>query len=101
MIPWFEWPYIFDVRARPNVIQSTSGSKDLQMVRKQPGGTVSTLGAAVCVYMLYSAITNCKTRIKMLTPGYPAGVVGRLAWQVDNSSRLCVLKRINFCKTCT
>ena len=33
MIPWFEWPYIYDVRARPNVIQSTSGSKDLQMVR--------------------------------------------------------------------
>ncbi|KAK9845946.1 hypothetical protein WJX81_006637 [Elliptochloris bilobata] len=32
MVPWFEWPYIFDVRARPNVIQSTSGSKDLQMV---------------------------------------------------------------------
>lgn len=43
MIPWFEWPYIFDVRARPNVIQSTSGSKDLQMVRKQPDGTVFTL----------------------------------------------------------
>ncbi|KAK9915078.1 hypothetical protein WJX75_004457 [Coccomyxa subellipsoidea] len=32
MIPWFEWPYIYDVRARPNVIQSTSGSRDLQMV---------------------------------------------------------------------
>jgi len=36
MVPWFEWPYIFDVRARPNVIQSTSGSKDLQMARPQP-----------------------------------------------------------------
>lgn len=33
MIPWFEWPYIYDVRARPNVIQSTSGSRDLQMVK--------------------------------------------------------------------
>lgn len=32
MIPGFEWPYIYDVRARPNVIQSTSGSRDLQMV---------------------------------------------------------------------
>lgn len=34
MIPWFEWPYIYDVRARPNVIQSTSGSRDLQMVSR-------------------------------------------------------------------
>ncbi|KAK9828924.1 hypothetical protein WJX72_002806 [[Myrmecia] bisecta] len=32
MIPWFERPTIYDVRARPNVIQSTSGSRDLQMV---------------------------------------------------------------------
>ncbi|KAH7623421.1 putative Prohibitin-6, mitochondrial [Nannochloris sp. 'desiccata'] len=32
MVPWFERPIIFDVRARPNVIQSTSGSRDLQMV---------------------------------------------------------------------
>lgn len=32
MIPWFERPIIYDVRARPNVIQSTSGSRDLQMV---------------------------------------------------------------------
>ncbi len=34
MIPWFERPVIYDVRARPNVIQSTSGSRDLQMVSK-------------------------------------------------------------------
>lgn len=32
MIPWFERPIIYDVRARPNVITSTSGSRDLQMV---------------------------------------------------------------------
>jgi prohibitin 2 len=32
MIPWVERPYIFDVRARPNTISSTSGSRDLQMV---------------------------------------------------------------------
>ena len=32
MIPWFETPHIYDVRARPNVIQSQSGSRDLQMV---------------------------------------------------------------------
>ena len=33
MLPWFERPVIYDARARPNVIQSTSGSRDLQMVR--------------------------------------------------------------------
>ena len=32
MVPWFMRPIIYDVRARPNVITSTSGSRDLQMV---------------------------------------------------------------------
>eukprot|EP00249_Psilotum_nudum_P016725 c25962_g1_i3 orf=309-1199(+) len=33
MIPWFDRPIIFDVRARPHVVESTSGSRDLQMVK--------------------------------------------------------------------
>lgn len=33
MIPWIERPIIYDVRARPNLVESTSGSRDLQMVR--------------------------------------------------------------------
>lgn len=32
VIPWFEWPYIYDVRTKPRNIQSLTGSKDLQMV---------------------------------------------------------------------
>ncbi|KAJ1624800.1 band 7 family-domain-containing protein [Pavlovales sp. CCMP2436] len=32
MVPWFQKPILFDVRARPRLIQSTTGSKDLQMV---------------------------------------------------------------------
>lgn len=32
MIPWFDRPVIYDVRARPNIVESTSGSRDLQMV---------------------------------------------------------------------
>lgn len=32
MVPWFERPILYDVRARPSLISSTSGSKDLQMV---------------------------------------------------------------------
>lgn len=32
MVPWFDRPIIYDVRARPSLIQSASGSKDLQTV---------------------------------------------------------------------
>jgi prohibitin 2 len=32
MVPWFEKPIIFDVRARPHTMTSLTGSKDLQMV---------------------------------------------------------------------
>jgi SPFH domain / Band 7 family len=31
-IPWFETPVIYDVRARPRIISSLTGTKDLQMV---------------------------------------------------------------------
>lgn len=32
MMPWFERPIIFDIRARPHTMTSLTGSKDLQMV---------------------------------------------------------------------
>jgi prohibitin 2 len=32
VIPWFEWPIIFDVRTRPRAIKSQTGTRDLQMV---------------------------------------------------------------------
>jgi prohibitin 2 len=32
VIPWFEWPVIFDVRTRPTELSSYSGTKDLQYV---------------------------------------------------------------------
>jgi len=31
-IPWFQYPIIYDIRARPRKITSPTGSKDLQMV---------------------------------------------------------------------
>ena len=31
-IPWFQYPIIYDIRARPRRISSPSGSKDLQMI---------------------------------------------------------------------
>mmetsp|Transcript_2994 Transcript_2994/g.8179 ORF Transcript_2994/g.8179 Transcript_2994/m.8179 type:complete len:293 (+) Transcript_2994:107-985(+) len=33
MIPWFDRPIIYDVRTRPRVVQSLTGSRDLQMVQ--------------------------------------------------------------------
>ncbi|AEE27624.1 prohibitin 2 [Arabidopsis thaliana] len=33
MVPWFERPIIYDVRARPYLVESTTGSHDLQMVK--------------------------------------------------------------------
>ncbi|KAH8905081.1 hypothetical protein BR93DRAFT_929329 [Coniochaeta sp. PMI_546] len=32
MIPWFETPIIYDVRAKPRTVSSLTGTKDLQMV---------------------------------------------------------------------
>merc|ERR1719251_292710 len=32
VIPWFEWPRIYDIRTRPCNLQTLTGSKDLQMV---------------------------------------------------------------------
>lgn len=31
-VPWFETPYMYDIRTRPQNIQSLTGSRDLQMV---------------------------------------------------------------------
>jgi prohibitin 2 len=31
-VPWFQYPIIYDIRARPNQLRSPTGSKDLQMV---------------------------------------------------------------------
>ncbi|KAI5386536.1 hypothetical protein KIW84_072896 [Lathyrus oleraceus] len=33
VVPWFERPVIYDVRAHPHLVESTSGSRDLQMVK--------------------------------------------------------------------
>ncbi|KAK9922639.1 hypothetical protein M0R45_031094 [Rubus argutus] len=33
IIPWFERPVIYDVRARPHLVESTSSSRDLQLVK--------------------------------------------------------------------
>ena len=35
LVPWFMRPIIYDVRAKPRMIQSMTGSRDLQ-VRRAP-----------------------------------------------------------------
>jgi hypothetical protein len=48
MLPWFDRPIIYDVRARPSLIQSQSGSRDLQMVRNtETGGSQRSRGPRV------------------------------------------------------
>lgn len=32
VLPWLEWPIIFDIRTRPRAIKSQTGTRDLQMV---------------------------------------------------------------------
>lgn len=32
MIPWLMYPHIYDIRVRPKLIQTTTGTKDLQTV---------------------------------------------------------------------
>ena len=46
MVPWLERPIIYDVRAQPNIVQSTSGSRDLQMVRPARCSSASCAPAA-------------------------------------------------------
>lgn len=31
-IPWLEWPIIYDIRTKPRIVSSLTGSRDLQMV---------------------------------------------------------------------
>ncbi|CAF3629477.1 unnamed protein product, partial [Rotaria sp. Silwood2] len=31
-VPWFQYPITYDIRARPRIIKSPTGSKDLQMI---------------------------------------------------------------------
>ncbi|CAF2027117.1 unnamed protein product [Rotaria magnacalcarata] len=31
-VPWFQYPILYDIRARPRIIKSPTGSKDLQMI---------------------------------------------------------------------
>ena len=37
MIPWFERPIVYDVRARPHLVESTSGSRDLRSEERRVG----------------------------------------------------------------
>jgi prohibitin 2 len=70
MVPWFERPIMYDVRAKPVTIQSVSGSKDLQSVnigirvltRPNPGKLPEiyrTLGLEFAERVLPSIIQVC------------------------------------------
>ncbi|URE10970.1 Mitochondrial prohibitin complex protein 2 [Musa troglodytarum] len=51
MVPWLERPIIYDVRAWPQLVETTSGSRDLQMVKI--GLPVLTWPFADCLPTIY------------------------------------------------
>lgn len=61
MIPWFERPVIYDVRARPHLVESTSGSRDLQMVP-------TSLVDKICLegYLIGCKLTTCVVLLLLL-----------------------------------
>ncbi|GFY91907.1 prohibitin 1 [Actinidia rufa] len=51
MIPWFERPIIYDVRALHHTVEGTSGSRDLQMVKDNSSGPYTPYARAVANYL--------------------------------------------------
>ncbi|KAL9296160.1 hypothetical protein ACSQ67_022056 [Phaseolus vulgaris] len=68
MIPWFERPVIYDVRARPHLVESTSGSRDLQMLLYWCSFTVN-----IVLWSEYMKITppSVKIGLRVLTRPVP------------------------------
>ncbi|KAF5194535.1 Prohibitin-2 protein [Thalictrum thalictroides] len=56
MIPWFDRPVVYDVRARPHLVESTSGSRDLQMVMIAIGLRVLTRPVADRLPTIYRTL---------------------------------------------
>ncbi|CAN7055518.1 unnamed protein product [Brassica oleracea var. botrytis] len=65
MLPWFERPIIYDVRARPYLVESTTGSHDLQMVRSL---IVSPFLVDVAVFLIFLfVVAQVKIGLRVLT----------------------------------
>ncbi|CAN7134768.1 unnamed protein product [Brassica rapa subsp. narinosa] len=63
MLPWFERPIIYDVRARPYLVESTTGSHDLQMVR-----SLFLVLFHVTVFLIFLfAVAQVKIGLRVLT----------------------------------
>lgn len=60
MVPWIDRPVIYDVRARPSLISSTSGSRDLQMVRGGCWGHAGVGGCAALGSLLAVAASSSR-----------------------------------------
>ncbi|WMV49022.1 hypothetical protein MTR67_042407, partial [Solanum verrucosum] len=61
MIPWFERLVIYDVRARPHLVESTSRSRDLQMVNFSLNTGFNSL------FWFFLFITQVKVGLRVLT----------------------------------
>ncbi len=79
MIPWFDRPVIYDVRARPNIVESTSGSRDLQMVQIFLSVFLSLYRIVSCIQthllmdLIFNALQFSSGEKKMLFSGQTCG----------------------------
>lgn len=62
MIPGIEWPIIYDVRARPHLVESTSGSRDLQMVSFTPHRVFLSFAKGMC-YSAPLSVAPCEPTV--------------------------------------
>ncbi|KAK1442306.1 prohibitin [Babesia gibsoni] len=69
-LPWFQMPYIYDIRTKPKVINTTTGTRDLQMV-------------SISLRLLYRPITENLPRIhQKLGPDYDERVLPSISNEV-------------------
>jgi len=70
MVPWFQVPFIYDVRTRPKTIDTTTGTKDLQTV-------------SLSLRLLFRpTIENLPTIHKTLGPDYDERVLNSLGNEI-------------------
>jgi len=79
MIPWFDRPVIYDVRARPNIVESTSGSRDLQMVQifLSLYRIVSCIQTHLLMDLIFNALQFSSGEKKMLFSGQICGCLNQ------------------------
>ena len=95
-IPWFQWPYMYEIRARPKLLTSPTGSKDLQMVN---------IGLRVLYRPMISELPNMYRQLgrdydERVLPSICNEVSGTCSYSVLNAHLLCVFVCVCVCVQC-